>query len=158
MGLQNELVSWPVSDTISVRSEGVLALMPEEEFQAQESNGPATSLEGQSDAPVDSPAEDYPQSPPPLSFVPDSLAETTRKSGLAWSAGIVFFSSIAFMLVLGWFADLLLGSSPWGIVVGIVLGSLIGFLQFFRISSQIFAKPTADTPPRTLISDEKDER
>jgi F0F1-type ATP synthase assembly protein I len=31
-----------------------------------------------------------------------------------------------------------LGSSPWGIVAGIVLGSLIGFVQFFRITSQIF--------------------
>ena len=93
-----------------------------------------------------------------LPFVPDSLAETTRKSGLAWSAGIVFFSSIAFMLVLGWFADLLLGSSPWGIVAGIVLGSVIGFLQFFRISSQIFAAPVAETPPRTLLSDRKDDR
>jgi F0F1-type ATP synthase assembly protein I len=130
--------------------------MSEEEFQTQETNGPAEISESDADAAVDVPA--YPPSPPPLSFVPDSLAETTRKSGLAWSAGIVFFSSIAFMLVLGWFADLLLGSSPWGIVVGIILGSLIGFLQFFRISSQIFAKPSADTPPRTLISTEKDDR
>ena len=37
------------------------------------------------------------------------------------------------MLILGWGADLLLGSAPWGIVGGIVLGSLIGFIQFFRI-------------------------
>jgi F0F1-type ATP synthase assembly protein I len=42
------------------------------------------------------------------------------------------------MLILGWFADLLLGSSPWGIVGGIILGAAIGFLQFFRITSQIF--------------------
>ena len=67
----------------------------------------------------------------------ESPAETIRKSGLAWSAAIVFFGSVVFMLVLGWFADLLFGSSPWGIVVGIVLGSLIGFMQFFRITSKI---------------------
>ena len=42
------------------------------------------------------------------------------------------------MLVLGWGADLLFGSSPWGMVCGIVIGSLIGFIQFFRLSSQIF--------------------
>ena len=101
--------------------------------------------------------DDRPPDPAPLPFVPDSWDETTRKSGLAWSAGIVFFSSIAFMLVLGWFADLLLGSAPWGIVVGIVLGSIIGFLQFFRISSQIFQQPTVDTPPRTLIPDQSDD-
>ena len=71
---------------------------------------------------------------------PDSIAETARKSGLAWSMGVVFFSSVAFMLVLGWGADLLFGSSPWGVVVGVVLGALIGFVQLFRLSSQIFKK------------------
>ncbi|MBC7899923.1 MAG: AtpZ/AtpI family protein [Saprospiraceae bacterium] len=69
---------------------------------------------------------------------PETFAETTRRSGLAWSAGIAFFASVVFMLILGWGADLLLGSSPWGIVGGIVVGSLIGFVQLFRLSSQIF--------------------
>jgi len=71
---------------------------------------------------------------------PESTGETIRQTGLAWSAGIAFFGAIVFMLFLGWIADLLLGSSPWGIVGGIVLGSIIGFLQFFRITSQIFKK------------------
>jgi len=44
------------------------------------------------------------------------------------------------MLILGWGADLLLGTKPFGIVVGIVLGSVIGFIQFFRLTSQIFKK------------------
>jgi F0F1-type ATP synthase assembly protein I len=61
---------------------------------------------------------------------------------------------MVFMLLLGWFADLLLGSSPWGIVAGIVLGSIIGFIQFFRITSQIFGKP--DTPKRSFLSDENE--
>lgn len=69
---------------------------------------------------------------------PESFAETTRRSGLAWSAGIAFFASVTFMLILGWGADLLLGSSPWGIVAGVVLGAAIGFVQLFRLSSQIF--------------------
>lgn len=67
----------------------------------------------------------------------ESTAETMRKTGLAWSAAIVFFGSVVFMLILGWFADLLFGSSPWGIVVGIIFGSIIGFMQFFRITSRI---------------------
>ena len=71
---------------------------------------------------------------------PQSLSENVRQSGLAYSAGIVLFASVAFMLVIGWGADLLFGSSPWGIVVGIALGALIGFLQFFRLTSQIFKK------------------
>lgn len=73
-------------------------------------------------------------------YEPPSAAESIRMSGLAWSVGIVLFASIAFMMVIGWFADLLLGSSPWGIVGGIVIGSLIGFIQLFRVSSQIFKK------------------
>ncbi|MEP7211910.1 MAG: AtpZ/AtpI family protein [Acidobacteriota bacterium] len=76
-----------------------------------------------------------------LSEAPSGSAEeTARRSGLAFSAGVAFFSSVVFMLVLGWLADLFLGSSPWGIVFGIVLGAVIGFIQLFRTSSQIFKK------------------
>ena len=71
---------------------------------------------------------------------PETFAQTARRSGLAWSAGIAFFASVVFMMILGWFADLLFGSSPWGIVGGIVIGSLIGFVQLFRLTSQIFKK------------------
>lgn len=71
---------------------------------------------------------------------PETMAETVRRSGLAYSAGIALFASVAFMLIIGWGADVLLGSSPWGIVAGIVIGALIGFIQFFRITSQIFKK------------------
>lgn len=86
------------------------------------------------------------------SFTPESTDETIRRSGLAWSAGIVFFSAIAFMLFLGWLADLLLGSSPWGIVGGIVLGSIIGFIQFFRLSSQIFDSDKPSDAARSPLS------
>lgn len=70
----------------------------------------------------------------------DSIAETARKSGLAWAAAITLFGSVVFCLIIGWFADLLLGTSPWGVIGGIALGSIVGFLQFFRMTSQIFRK------------------
>lgn len=73
-------------------------------------------------------------------YQPDTSDETIRNSGLAWSAGIIFFGSVIFMMFLGWGFDLLFGSSPYGLVGGIVFGSLMGFIQFFRISSQIFKK------------------
>ena len=85
-------------------------------------------------------------------YPPQISAETVRQSGLAWSAGIAFFGAIVFMLFLGWLADLLLGSSPWGIVGGIVLGSIIGFLQFFRITSQIFKKNDSMPAEHPLLS------
>ncbi len=67
----------------------------------------------------------------------ESSDETIRKSGLAYSAAIILFGSIVFTLILGWFADLLFGTAPWGKVGGIVLGAVIGFIQFFRTTSQI---------------------
>ncbi|CAN5421469.1 hypothetical protein BH10ACI3_BH10ACI3_06020 [soil metagenome] len=105
------------------------------------------------DVPLDEPFE---PAFVPVEYVPESTDENVRKSGLAWSAGIAFFGSVAFTLFLGWMVDLLLGSAPWGMVVGIVLGSLIGFIQFFRISSQIYPKKT---PPeqRPLLSRDEDE-
>jgi F0F1-type ATP synthase assembly protein I len=53
------------------------------------------------------------EKPPPEKVPTSSPEETARRSGLAFSAGIVFFSSVVFMLFLGWIADWLMGSSPW---------------------------------------------
>lgn len=87
----------------------------------------------------------------------ESTAETMRKTGLAWSAAIVFFGSVVFMLILGWFADLLFGSSPWGIVVGIIFGSIIGFMQFFRITSRIINPSKSNLQNRPLKLNENQE-
>jgi F0F1-type ATP synthase assembly protein I len=92
----------------------------------------------------------------PLPYSPSSESETIQRSGLAWSAGIAFFGSVAFTLFLGWIADVLLGISPWGIVAGIVLGSIIGFLQFFRITSRIFPSKN-DGPEVTPLMSRRDD-
>lgn len=70
-------------------------------------------------------------------FTPESQSETARKSGLAYAAGITLFASVVFMMLIGWGADVLLGTAPWGIVGGIVLGALVGFVQFFRLTGRI---------------------
>lgn len=69
---------------------------------------------------------------------PESNAETVRKSGLAYAAAFTLFSTVAVLLGAGYLLDRWLGSSPWGIVGGIVLGSIVGFYQFVRITSQIY--------------------
>jgi F0F1-type ATP synthase assembly protein I len=56
------------------------------------------------------------------------------------------------MLFIGWLVDLLVGTSPWGIVGGIVLGSIIGFMQFFRITRQIFGPNTSAPAENPLLS------
>lgn len=81
-------------------------------------------------------------------------SDVFRRTGLAWSAAIALFGSVAFMLALGWIADVLLGSSPWGIVVGIVVGSVIGFLQFFRVTARINNPSAADFERLSLRSSE----
>ena len=94
---------------------------------------------------------------PPADAPASSPEENARRSGLAFSAGIVFFSSVVFMLFLGWIADWLMGSSPWGLVGGIILGSVIGLIQFVRITSQIFNTKDSEAAMRPLMppDDEK---
>lgn len=67
-------------------------------------------------------------------------AEAVRNSGLAWSTGIVLFGSIVLMMLIGWGADLLFGAAPWGMIAGLVIGAVIGFVQLFRVSSEIFRR------------------
>ena len=74
------------------------------------------------------------------SYEPLSTAETIRNSGLAYSAVIVLVGAVVMMMIFGWLVDLLLGTSPLGIVGGIIIGGAIGFVQFFRIASGIFKK------------------
>jgi F0F1-type ATP synthase assembly protein I len=40
-------------------------------------------------------------------------------------------------LAVGWGVDRYFNTSPWGIVIGIILGAVVGFYQFIRISKQI---------------------
>jgi F0F1-type ATP synthase assembly protein I len=109
----------------------------------------------QQDTWVDYPPDSFDQPPPQpgvwSEYKPASADESARQGGLAWSAGIVFFSSVGFMLFLGWIADWLFGSSPWGVIGGIVLGSILGFVQFFRISSRIFGSNKGDLAERPLM-------
>ena len=93
----------------------------------------------------------------PVAYTPEPVDEDVRNQGMAFSMGVVFFGSVAFMLFLGWLIDLLAGSSPWGIVGGIVLGSIIGFIQFFRLSSQMHTPKKTAPEHRPLLSRHDDD-
>jgi ATP synthase protein I len=67
----------------------------------------------------------------------DDPQEINRKSGLAYAAAFGLFSAVVAGLVVGWVLDRWLGTRPWILVAGIVLGAVAGFYQFIRITSKL---------------------
>lgn len=67
----------------------------------------------------------------------ETEGEIVRKSGLAYAAALTLFASVVVLLGVGYLVDLWLQSSPWGLVVGVILGSVIGLYQFVKITNQI---------------------
>lgn len=63
--------------------------------------------------------------------------EVTRKSGVAYAAAISLFFSVATCLGVGYLLDRWLGTKPWLLVAGIVVGSALGLYEFVRITSKI---------------------
>jgi F0F1-type ATP synthase assembly protein I len=123
--------------------------LPNPETEDQTENNISNETDSERQAAVN--LEDYTVAPPDAivpanipteikteSLPPETTAENLRKTGLAWTAATVLGGSVVFMLIIGWFFDLVFGSKPWGVVGGIVLGAIVGFIQFFRITSQIF--------------------
>jgi len=67
----------------------------------------------------------------------DDQQEINRKSGLAYAAAFSLFSAVVAGLIAGWLMDRWLGTRPWLLVAGIVLGAVVGFYQFIRVSSKL---------------------
>ena len=67
----------------------------------------------------------------------DDQQEINRKSGLAYAAAFSLFSAVVAGLIAGWLMDRWLGTRPWLLVAGIVLGAVVGFYQFIRVSSRL---------------------
>jgi len=66
----------------------------------------------------------------------DGEREATRKSGMAYAAGLAIFFSVASFMGVGWLLDRWLGTS-WLMIAGIILGAVAGFYEFIRIISRI---------------------
>jgi F0F1-type ATP synthase assembly protein I len=64
--------------------------------------------------------------------------ETNRKTGFAYAAGITLFASVATFCGLGYLADRWMGTEPWFLIGGIVLGSALGLYQFVRLSAKTY--------------------
>jgi F0F1-type ATP synthase assembly protein I len=62
--------------------------------------------------------------------------ETTRRSGIAYAAGLTIFLTVLSFMGIGWMLDRWLGTG-WIMIAGIVLGSVVGFYEFIRIITKI---------------------
>lgn len=63
--------------------------------------------------------------------------EANRKSGIAYGAALTLFASVIALGGVGWLLDRWLGTTPWLLVGGLVLGAIVGFYQFIRLTSKL---------------------
>lgn len=70
---------------------------------------------------------------------------TTTQVGRAvndgWMEGGSFVSSILAGMLLGYLADLWLGTDPWLVVIGILAGSYSGFVRVWKYSEKMEEDP-----------------
>lgn len=64
--------------------------------------------------------------------------EENRKAGFAYAAGITLVALVVTFCGLGYFLDKWLGTDPWLLIGGIVLGSAAGLFEFVRLSSKTY--------------------
>lgn len=80
---------------------------------------------------------------------PDRTLEAAHRGAVSavadgWVAGGSFFGSIMAGTLVGWLADLWLGTDPWLLVVGISTGACTGFHRMWQIGSRPMGKQPVD--------------
>ena len=75
--------------------------------------------------------------PPAVAETPD---ENARKMGLGLAAGAALGGSVVVLGTVGWLIDRAYDSAPNALVGGIILGAVVGFVQFFWLTSRINRK------------------
>ena len=63
--------------------------------------------------------------------------DTNRRSGIAYAAAFSLFAAVVSGLIVGWLLDRWLGTKPWLLVAGVVLGSAAGFYEFIRSTAKL---------------------
>ena len=69
--------------------------------------------------------------------MPDEREETNRRTGIAYSAALSLFAAVVSGLIVGWLLDRWLGTKPWLLVAGLVLGAAAGFYELVRATSKL---------------------
>jgi ATP synthase protein I len=63
--------------------------------------------------------------------------EINRKTGIAYAAAFSLFAAVVSGLLAGWLLDRWLGTKPWLLVTGLILGAAAGFFELVRTSAKI---------------------
>jgi F0F1-type ATP synthase assembly protein I len=61
-----------------------------------------------------------------------------------WMRGGSFISSIIAGTLLGYFGDMWLGTEPWLVITGVVVGSYAGFVKMWQYIKEQDEKPVRD--------------
>jgi ATP synthase protein I len=64
--------------------------------------------------------------------------EENRKSGFAYAAALTLVAAVVTFCGVGWFLDRWLGTDPWLLIAGIVIGSAAGLYEFVRLSAKTY--------------------
>ena len=64
--------------------------------------------------------------------------DENRKSGFAYAAALTLVAAVVSFCGLGWLLDKWLGTEPWLLVAGIVVGSAAGLYEFVRLSAKTY--------------------
>ena len=67
----------------------------------------------------------------------DDKEEVNRKTGIAYAAAFSLFAAVVTGLLAGWLLDRWLGTKPWLLVTGLILGAAAGFYELIRTSANI---------------------
>ncbi len=62
--------------------------------------------------------------------------QVTQAVNDGWVAGGGFFASILSGFLLGFFADRWLGTEPWLVIIGIVVGAYAGFVRLWHYAKR----------------------
>lgn len=62
--------------------------------------------------------------------------EATRRSGMAYAAGLALFFSVVSFMGVGWMLDRWL-ETGWLMIAGIFVGAIVGFIEFIAIISKL---------------------
>ena len=66
-----------------------------------------------------------------------SLESEVSSSAEGWVTSGAFLGSILSGTLLGYLVDLWLGTDPWFVVIGILVGSYSGFVRMWHLSKQM---------------------